>query len=143
MNPACDTILSADNETRAGLFTATAQRIGTTPQNVEKDFWVCWTLDALSNGLPDGPRLVFEGGTSLSKGFGLVRRFSEDIDVTSSTIARSPRRISRERLSLVRDFHPGSTSLIAGPDGLKAHVIHGTCRLHHLRTFLAAFRVCK
>jgi hypothetical protein len=82
MNPAFDTILSADDETRAGLFTATAQRIGTTPQNVEKDFWVCWTLDALFNGLPKGPRLLFKGGTSLSKGFGLIRRFSEDIDVT-------------------------------------------------------------
>lgn len=82
MNPAYDTILSADAETRAGLFTATAQRIGTTPQNVEKDFWVCWTLDALFNGVPEGPRLLFKGGTSLSKGFGLIRRFSEDIDVT-------------------------------------------------------------
>jgi hypothetical protein len=82
MNTAYDTILSADAGTRGGLFTATAQRIGTTPQNVEKDFWVCWTLDALFNGLPDGPRLLFKGGTSLSKGFGLIRRFSEDIDVT-------------------------------------------------------------
>ncbi|WP_448662844.1 nucleotidyl transferase AbiEii/AbiGii toxin family protein [Sphingomonas sp. CJ20] len=82
MNPAYDAILSADAATRAGLFTATAQRIGTTPQNVEKDFWVCWTLDALFNGLPEGPRLLFKGGTSLSKGFGLIRRFSEDIDVT-------------------------------------------------------------
>ena len=82
MNPDFDTILSADDATRAGLFTATAQRIGTTPQNVEKDFWVCWTLDALFNGLPEQPRLLFKGGTSLSKGFGLIKRFSEDIDVT-------------------------------------------------------------
>jgi predicted nucleotidyltransferase component of viral defense system len=82
MNAAYDTIISADDEARAGLFTATGQRIGTTPQNVEKDFWVCWTLDALFNGLPEGPRLLFKGGTSLSKGFGLIRRFSEDIDVT-------------------------------------------------------------
>lgn len=82
MNSAYDTILSADDDTRAGLFTTTAQRIGTTPQNVEKDFWVCWTLDALFNGLPQGPRLLFKGGTSLSKGFGLIHRFSEDIDVT-------------------------------------------------------------
>lgn len=82
MNLDYDAILSADQDTRAGLFTATAQRLGTTPQNVEKDFWVCWTLDALFNGLPEGPRLLFKGGTSLSKGFGLIRRFSEDIDVT-------------------------------------------------------------
>ena len=63
MNPAFDRIISADDRTRLGLFTTTAQRLGTTPQNVEKDFWVCWTLDALFNGLPDGPRLLFKGGT--------------------------------------------------------------------------------
>lgn len=82
MNPNYDLVLASDDETRAGLFTTTAQRLGTTPQNVEKDFWVCWTLDALFNGLPQGPRLLFKGGTSLSKGFGLIHRFSEDIDVT-------------------------------------------------------------
>lgn len=82
MNPNYDLVLASDDETQAGLFTTTAQRLGTTPQNVEKDFWVCWTLDALFNGLPPGPRLLFKGGTSLSKGFGLIRRFSEDIDVT-------------------------------------------------------------
>lgn len=83
MNPAYDQVLSADADTRAGLFTTTAQRLNSTPQNIEKDFWVCWTLDALFNGLPgDSPRLLFKGGTSLSKGFGLISRFSEDIDVT-------------------------------------------------------------
>jgi nucleotidyltransferase AbiEii toxin of type IV toxin-antitoxin system len=82
MNLAFDEVLGADSETRAGLFTATAQRLGTTPQNAEKDFWVCWTLDALFNGRSGGPRLLFKGGTSLSKGFGLIQRFSEDVDVT-------------------------------------------------------------
>jgi hypothetical protein len=82
VNTAFDEILRADAQTRSGLFIATAQRLGTTPQNVEKDFWVCWTLDALFNGLGAGPRLLFKGGTSLSKAFGLIQRFSEDIDVT-------------------------------------------------------------
>ena len=82
MNPAFDQVIAADDETRLGLYTTTAQRLGTTPQNVEKDFWVCWTLDALFNGLADRPRLLFKGGTSLSKGFGVIKRFSEDIDVT-------------------------------------------------------------
>ncbi|MDP9424297.1 MAG: nucleotidyl transferase AbiEii/AbiGii toxin family protein [Pseudomonadota bacterium] len=81
MNLAFDEVLRADADTRSGLFTTTAQRLGTTPQNAEKDFWVCWTLDALFNGR-DGPRLLFKGGTSLSKSFGLIKRFSEDIDVT-------------------------------------------------------------
>jgi hypothetical protein len=78
MNPAFDQIIAAEDEERAGLFAATAQRLGTTPQNAEKDFWVCWVLDALFNGRPDSaPRLLFKDGTSLSKGFGLIRRFSE------------------------------------------------------------------
>lgn len=83
MNAAYDEILRAEAQTRSGLFATTAQRLGTTPQNVEKDFWVCWTLDALFNGLGDGPRLLFKGGTSLSRAFGLIQRFSEDIDVTA------------------------------------------------------------
>ncbi|HYC95612.1 MAG TPA: nucleotidyl transferase AbiEii/AbiGii toxin family protein [Sphingomicrobium sp.] len=82
MNPSFDEVLKADADTRAGLFATTAQRLGTTPQNAEKDFWVCWTLDMLFNGRGGGPRLLFKGGTSLSKGFGLIRRFSEDVDVT-------------------------------------------------------------
>ncbi|UYG53996.1 nucleotidyl transferase AbiEii/AbiGii toxin family protein [Comamonas endophytica] len=77
------TVIAASDADRLGLFLATAARLGTPVQNVEKDFWVCWTLDALFNGLPaGGPRLLFKGGTSLSKAFGLISRFSEDIDIT-------------------------------------------------------------
>ena len=49
---------------------------------VEKDFWVCWTLKQLF-GLPEiGLHLIFKGGTALSKVFGMIERFSEDIDVS-------------------------------------------------------------
>lgn len=83
MNPNFHTIIQAADAERRGLFLTTAARLGTAVQNVEKDFWVCWTLDALFNGLPpDGPRLLFKGGTSLSKSYGLISRFSEDIDIT-------------------------------------------------------------
>ncbi|MDZ7753189.1 MAG: nucleotidyl transferase AbiEii/AbiGii toxin family protein [Gammaproteobacteria bacterium] len=83
MNPAFDEVLAAGADAMLGAFDATALRLGTVSQNIEKDFWVCWTLDALFNGLKDGgPRLLFKGGTSLSKGFGLINRFSEDIDIT-------------------------------------------------------------
>jgi hypothetical protein len=77
------TVLAASERERRDLFLATANRIGTAEQNIEKDFWVCWTLDALFNDLAaGGPRLLFKGGTSLSKGYGLIERFSEDIDIT-------------------------------------------------------------
>ena len=83
MTPGFITVLAASEQDRRDLFAATARRFGTAEQNVEKDFWVCWTLDALFNELgQDRPRLLFKGGTSLSKAYGLIARFSEDIDVT-------------------------------------------------------------
>ena len=83
MNSGFNSIITASAADRLDLFLATAARLGTAVQNIEKDFWVCWTLDALFNGLDaGGPRLLFKGGTSLSKAFGLIARFSEDIDIT-------------------------------------------------------------
>ncbi|RUP23531.1 MAG: nucleotidyl transferase AbiEii/AbiGii toxin family protein [Curvibacter sp.] len=83
MNPAFNTIITASDAERRDLFLGASTRLGTAVQNIEKDFWVSWTLDALFNGLETGgPRLLFKGGTSLSKAFGLISRFSEDIDIT-------------------------------------------------------------
>src|SRR6202789_472346 len=77
------TVLAGSAEERRDLFVGAADRLRTNEQNIEKDFWVCWTLDALFNELEaGGPRLLFKGGTSLSKGYGLIERFSEDIDIT-------------------------------------------------------------
>ena len=82
MNSNFNQIIAATDDERAGLFNTTAQRKGTTAQNIEKDFWVSWCLDVLFNGLINHHRMLFKGGTSLSKGFGLIDRFSEDIDIT-------------------------------------------------------------
>jgi hypothetical protein len=83
MIPGFATVLEASANDRRDLFVGAGNRLGTVQQNIEKDFWVCWTLDALFNGLQTGgPRLLFKGGTSLSKAYGLISRFSEDIDIT-------------------------------------------------------------
>lgn len=83
MNAAYQKIIAASDDDRRGLFVTAAARVGTTVQNIEKDFWACWTLDALYHRLKaGGPHLLFKGGTSLSKGYSLISRFSEDIDVT-------------------------------------------------------------
>ncbi len=58
---------------------AAAERLGISPTAVEKDYWVSEVLRVLSRDF-DGD-FVFKGGTSLSKGYRLVQRFSEDIDV--------------------------------------------------------------
>src|SRR6185369_16384774 len=59
----------------------TANRRNSTTTAIEKDFWVSWTLQHLFS-LKDVPHMCFKGGTSLSKVFKLIDRFSEDIDVS-------------------------------------------------------------
>ncbi|HUJ08804.1 MAG TPA: nucleotidyl transferase AbiEii/AbiGii toxin family protein [Verrucomicrobiae bacterium] len=52
------------------------------PHIIEKDFWVCWLLRLIFADPDLGGHLVFKGGTSLSKVFGIIQRFSEDIDLS-------------------------------------------------------------
>jgi hypothetical protein len=67
---------------RADLFRASAERRALNPVVIEKDFWVCWVLKQLFT-LPEPPAgLVFKGGTSLSKVFNAIERFSEDVDLS-------------------------------------------------------------
>ena len=83
MNHSFIKVLSASIEDRRGLFLAAANRMGVPIENIEKDFWVCWVLDLLFNERQTNePRLLFKGGTSLSKAYSLISRFSEDIDIT-------------------------------------------------------------
>lgn len=76
-----DRIARASADERRLVFEATAQRMALAPAIVEKDFWVCYTLDHLFHKSGFGGSMVFKGGTSLSKAFGLIERFSEDIDL--------------------------------------------------------------
>jgi predicted nucleotidyltransferase component of viral defense system len=66
MNPDFLRVIAATPDERRGLFLATANRLGTPLQNVEKDFWVSWVLDLLFNGRDAGePRLLFKGSNLL------------------------------------------------------------------------------
>ncbi|MBP3192968.1 nucleotidyl transferase AbiEii/AbiGii toxin family protein [Natronogracilivirga saccharolytica] len=67
-------------ETRVAIFTETARRMGLPVFAVEKDWWVVHTLRLLFS-LPVSSHMVFKGGTSLSKGWKVIERFSEDIDL--------------------------------------------------------------
>jgi hypothetical protein len=83
MNGGFKSFITAPERDRLDVFLAASRRLGAALQNIEKDFWVCWTLNVLYHELPAGsPRLLFKGGTSLSKAHNLIRRFSEDIDIT-------------------------------------------------------------
>lgn len=76
-----DRIARASTGERRLVFEAAAQRMALAPAIVEKDFWVCYTLDHLFHRSGFAESMVFKGGTSLSKAFGLIERFSEDIDL--------------------------------------------------------------
>lgn len=66
---------------RRDLFAEAAAALGMHPAIIEKDFWVCAALRLLFHHSPFKNALVFKGGTSLSKVYGLIERFSEDIDL--------------------------------------------------------------
>lgn len=76
-----DHVASLSSRERSDLFSETAAKRGMTPAVVEKDFWVTWTLGKLFGDNDLSPLLMFKGGTSLSKVFHLIERFSEDIDL--------------------------------------------------------------
>ena len=57
----------------------TADELGMAQEFVEKDYWICQILQRLSRH-PISDRIVWKGGTSLSKGYGLIKRFSSDVD---------------------------------------------------------------
>ena len=81
-----DRIAQAPPAERAELFrrSAAALRPERSPAIVEKDFWVCWTLRRIYDVLRFRPQLIFKGGTSLSKAYDAIERFSEDVDLSLS-----------------------------------------------------------
>ena len=116
--------IGSPKKDRVAVLLAAANRLGTPVSNIEKDFWVCWTLDALYNRLPPGqPRMLFKGGTSLSKAYGLIQRFSEDIDVTvfrddlgqSATIAELAALSGNKRRDKLDAIRDACRAYITGP----------------------------
>ena len=98
---------------------------------VEKDFWVCWVLKQLFSIEALSDRLLFKGGTSLSKIFHAINRFSEDIDLAVDYVAlgftgeRDPRQenISKtRRAGILADMMVACQRYIGGEflDALKA-----------------------
>src|SRR6202163_3569932 len=96
---------------RADLFAETAARKGLPEAIIEKDFWVCWVLKQLFSIDSLSGRLLFKGGTSLSKIFHAINRFSEDIDLAVDYVAlgftgeRDPRRedLSKTKRAAILD----------------------------------------
>lgn len=74
---------------RREALSVAADQSGRPAHLLEKDVWVVWALATLY-GSALGEHLVFKGGTSLSKAYGVIRRFSEDVDLTYDIRAIAP-----------------------------------------------------
>ncbi len=109
------TLIAFPEARRRGHCEQAGQLLGLDSASIEKDLWVCWTLRELF-ALPDiGPHLTFKGGTSLSKGWKLIERLSEDIDVV----------IDRAFLGFGETFRPKRAEQQAAPSaagGPKGHL---------------------
>jgi len=81
-----DRIAQVPAAERADLFRQSAAilRPERSPAIIEKDFWVCWSLHRIYDVLRLRPQLIFKGGTSLSKAYAAIERFSEDVDLSLS-----------------------------------------------------------
>lgn len=79
-----DEFARRDAADRRAFIEEAASRRDLTPTIIEKDFWVCWTLRRLMTCEELIGHLMFKGGTSLSKAYDIIHRFSEDIDLTIS-----------------------------------------------------------
>jgi hypothetical protein len=114
---------------RRDLFRAAAQKMRVHEAVVEKDFWVCWVLDYLFQDCPWKDHLAFKGGTSLSKAFGAIERFSEDIDLILDwrLLGYSPEEPWAERSATKQDAF-GKESNIRTAEFLASELVPAICR---------------
>lgn len=77
-----DKFILESNETKEAFFQKASEQTKLPDYMIEKDFWICWTLKALFSIDAVKDHLTFKGGTSLSKIYHVIERFSEDIDLS-------------------------------------------------------------
>ena len=90
-------------EEKIEVFNAVAEKLGIRPVAVEKDWWVCRSLEIIFQ-MEASNHLVFKGGTSLSKAWKLIDRFSEDVDlaINKEFFAGYDGDISRHQINRLR-----------------------------------------
>lgn len=92
-------IINFDQKRRSILFDATAREMKVSNVVIEKDFWVCAVLNYLVNESQYKDYFIFKGGTSLSKCYDVIKRFSEDVDLILKwdTIGFTDKEVYEER----------------------------------------------
>lgn len=103
--------IKLSKQERKNIIQKVAFDLGLRFDVVEKDIWVCYVLDKLFSLKELEGKLVFKGGTCLSKAYNLIRRFSEDIDITiskeclsTSGTSNKPRKVESRIRHAAEDF---------------------------------------
>ena len=98
--------LHQDLKLFSNTLRAASQHLGINLEFVEKDYWITWVLSRLANSKYVNDS-VFKGGTSLSKGFDLIERFSEDVDIA---IINNNEKTGNEIKNIIRTIEKEITS---------------------------------
>lgn len=111
-------------EQRDEAFQEAAAQLGMSKPILEKDFWVCWSLKQLF-ALPSfGDHMIFKGGTSLSKAYDVIHRFSEDVDLSLDRAQlgfegdrdpENPELSGGKRKSLLHELQDAAEMEVSGP----------------------------
>ncbi len=119
-----DRFASDGAEQRDEAFQEAAARLGMSKAIIEKDFWVCWSLKQLF-ALPSfGDHMIFKGGTSLSKVYDAIHRFSEDVDLSLKRAKlgfegdrdpENPDLSGRKRKTLLQELQEAAEAEVSGP----------------------------
>ncbi len=115
-----DRVAQSSPVDRADLFrrTAVALHPERSPLIIEKDFWVCWTLRRLFDVIRYRPHLIFKGGTSLSKAYNVIERFSEDVGLS----------LSRRDLGFADDHDPEQPGISAKEARRRIEALTDACK---------------
>lgn len=99
-------------------ISAAAEHFGMRPAFVEKDYWVTFALKNLSRS-PEAQTTVFKGGTSLSKVFDSINRFSEDVDLAIISELGQPQSSIKRQLKAVETAASQGLALLTDPPSVK------------------------
>lgn len=115
-----DRIAQSSPRDRADLFRRAAIALcpERSPMIIEKDFWVCWVLRRLFEIILFRPQLILKGGTSLSKAYNVIERFSEDVDLS----------LSRRGLGFADDHDPEQPGIGSNEVKRRLDALVAACR---------------
>ena len=119
-----DQLANAPFDIRTEAFEKAAELVDQDPKIVEKDYFLCWAMKMLLFLTIYGSYLTFKGGSSLSKAYDIIKRLSEDLDMTldrallgfgGDNDPAHPGLSNKKRKRLLEDLQDAARNFVSGP----------------------------